>query len=114
MACGSNLKRPVTESIRSQEFCDLNGNACSREVKYSEYLLAHFKALPDKCRICITQESCTLRYRPTTRNAQKASTSKPSDGTLASTPEWNTTWSEPQRLTRRPGCPHSQEPSTAD
>src|SRR2546422_7132936 len=43
-----------------------------------------------------------------------ASTRKPSDGTLASIPEWNTTWLEPLRLIRRPGCPHSQEPSTAD
>src|SRR5207245_11476216 len=85
-----------------------------REEKYSEYLLDRFLAAPFTCRICITLGSYTLRYRPTTRNAQRASTRKPSDGTLASTPEWNTTWLEPQRLTRRPGCPYSQEPSTAD
>src|SRR5256885_13707305 len=53
--------------------------------------------------MCIILGSYTLRYRPTTRNAQRASTRKPSVGTSASTREWSTTWLEPQRLTRRLG-----------
>src|SRR5207302_251011 len=85
-----------------------------REEKYSEYLLDRFLAALFKCRICITLESYTLRYRPTTRNAPKASTRKPSDGTSASTPEWSTTWSEPQKLTRRHGSLQHRVLSTAD
>src|SRR5947208_16349147 len=54
--------------------------------------------------MCIILGSYTLRYRPTTRNAQRPSTRKPSDGISASTREWSTIWLEPQRLTRRLRC----------
>src|SRR5437660_5351193 len=80
-----------------------------REEKYSEYLLDRFFAALFTCRICITLGSYTLRYRPTTRNEPRASTRKPSDGTSASTPEWSTTWLEPQKLTRRLRCLQCQE-----
>src|SRR5260370_27267400 len=82
------------------------------EEKYSEYLLDRFLARPLKCRICITLGSYILKYRPTMRNAQRPSTRKPSDGTSASTPEWSTTWLEPQRLTRRHSSLRKQGPLT--
>src|SRR5438876_12176662 len=85
-----------------------------REEKYSEYLLDRFLARPFACRICIILGSYTLRYRPTTRNARRASIRKPSDGISASTREWSTIWLEPQKLTRRLGSLQHRVLSTAD